>query len=1075
MHPNAMQRNKYGSRLLTKRVDEKAINEPEQIFCSYPRANNLNDLVDVRYRDFARATNHVAHWLDLKLGKYTKTFAYIGPSDVRYFILVIASSKTGRQILLPSPRNSVAGQLSLLDGTKCTTILHDWSNNVNSLANERDLHILKVPSLEEILSSDDLSVYPYDKTFDEGKTDPYVILHTSGSTGLPKPISLLQGAAATFDAHHNLPDYRGNRVLLKYLEGKRILCTLPPFHGAGISIGLIGALFFDISTIWAPSNQPLNSSLIQKVLDSAHPHVAFLAPSMLEEIGVSEGGISRLSKLEAVCYGGGPLSPGIGNKIAKVTHLVNALGTTEVGMMPFYVHAKDSWEYFQYDPQMKGIEFREREEGVYELFLVRHPSTDPYHCAWWTFPNSEEYSTKDLYTKHPVKPDMWLNIGRADDIIVFSNGEKLNPSSMELILEEEPKIKGVLIIGQSRFEPAILIELRDDIAADFDPKIEQIKKQMIDSIWWVVEKANRNAPGHAKLSKDKIIFTVPEKPMSRAGKDTIQRQATLKLYSTEIENIYHNRDIDQTANDVKIELNEDAEKLQSAISNAVEKILGCDTINPDKEFFASGMDSLSVMRLTRQLKASAVLSGDATLIRSKIDSQMIYSNPTVNRLTYAMKAITISTSESTSKDEDRECAMKEMLNKYTKNLPQPHAAEPHFEGDGRITVLLTGSTGSLGTYILHALLSNDRVEKVFCLNRSIDGENRQKKINKDRGLIFEWGHRALFFQTNLARKKFGLDDEVYERLRQETSFVIHNQWQVNFNLSLESFEPHVEGTRHLIDFSAASAQHAPIFFISSVGAVGEWRLKNGDILVPEESIDDFSVPGYSGYSESKYITERLLEVAGKQSGVCSAICRVGQIAGPVCFAESRMGMWNKQEWLPSIIASSKFLGAIPNSLGGSQDEISWVPVNMLANIIVDLVLNDCSASRDGWTRYYHTINPRTCKWSDLLPAIMDHFQKSASFQGTTGRNYNIEVNGHPMKVVSFGAWVKLLEESSQRPLSEVAYNPGLKLLSFYQSMTQGSASARLDTKNTSKVSKTMRTLQPVSPEWMRLWLDQWQF
>lgn len=132
------------------------------------------------------------------------------------------------------------------------------------------------------------------------------------------------------------------------------------------------------------------------------------------------------------------------------------------------------------------------------------------------------------------------------------------------------------------------------------------------------------------------------------------------------------------------------------------------------------------------------------------------------------------------------------------------------------------------------------------------------------------------------------------------SRALDNQWQVNFNLSLESFEPHVEGTRHLIDFSAASAQHAPIFFTSSVGAVGEWRLKNGDILVPEESIDDFSVPGYSGYSESKYITERLLEVAGKQSGVCSAICRVGQIAGPVCFAESRMGMWNKQEWLPSV-------------------------------------------------------------------------------------------------------------------------------------------------------------------------------
>ena len=51
-----------------------------------------------------------------------------------------------------------------------------------------------------------------------------------------------------------------------------------------------------------------------------------------------------------------------------------------------------------------------------------------------------------------------------------------------------------------------------------------------------------------------------------------------------------------------------------------------------------------------------------------------------------------------------------------------------------------------------------------------------------------------------------------------------------------------------------------------------------------------------GYGESKYVAERLLELAAQSSGVCAGICRVGQLAGPV----KKGGMWSKQEWLPSV-------------------------------------------------------------------------------------------------------------------------------------------------------------------------------
>lgn len=79
--------------------------------------------------------------------------------------------------------------------------------------------------------------------------------------------------------------------------------------------------------------------------------------------------------------------------------------------------------------------------------------------------------------------------------------------------------------------------------------------------------------------------------------------------------------------------------------------------------------------------------------------------------------------------------------------------------------------------------------------------------------------------------------------------------------------------------------------------MGRWNEKHRSELVPEISIDDPGVVECQGYSESKWIAERLLDAASKR-GVSSAIFRVGQIAGPV--ERREWGMWNIQEWLPSV-------------------------------------------------------------------------------------------------------------------------------------------------------------------------------
>lgn len=87
--------------------------------------------------------------------------------------------------------------------------------------------------------------------------------------------------------------------------------------------------------------------------------------------------------------------------------------------------------------------------------------------------------------------------------------------------------------------------------------------------------------------------------------------------------------------------------------------------------------------------------------------------------------------------------------------------------------------------------------------------------------------------------------------------IIHNAWRLDFNLSLSSFEPNIQGTRNLIDFARSAPQSAAIRFLftSSVASAQGWNQAEGPF--PEEVITDPSVAVGSGYGESKYVAERV--------------------------------------------------------------------------------------------------------------------------------------------------------------------------------------------------------------------------
>ena len=180
-------------------------------------------------------------------------------------------------------------------------------------------------------------------------------------------------------------------------------------------------------------------------------------------------------------------------------------------------------------------------------------------------------------------------------------------------------------------------------------------------------------------------------------------------------------------------------------------------------------------------------------------------------------------------------------------------------------------------------------------------------------------------------------------------------------------------------------------------------------------------------------------------GVLSAILHIGQIAGPVTHGTS--SMWSKHEWLPSLIASSKYLGMLPDDLGLA---INWVPVDLCARIVLDLGdyirTQAARQEREGSVAYFHVVDPQEAHWSDIVPAIQEYFD---------GR----------LELVSLAKWVEALANTENEDAG-VHKNPALKFLGWFRSLVSSDdAEARqviLNTKEMEKPSQAMRKLCSVN-------------
>lgn len=132
-----------------------------------------------------------------------------------------------------SPRNSIEGHIAVIDRCDCNrwVLPAQRIGHVDELLQKRSMDVATLPELLDLLEPEAVPNYSYDKTFAEGRQEPFVVLHTSGSTGLPKPVIVPHGNLATLDAHRLLPPVEGRLTLTQYFETPhRAYSSFPNFH-----------------------------------------------------------------------------------------------------------------------------------------------------------------------------------------------------------------------------------------------------------------------------------------------------------------------------------------------------------------------------------------------------------------------------------------------------------------------------------------------------------------------------------------------------------------------------------------------------------------------------------------------------------------------------------------------------------------------------------------------------------------------------------------------------------------------------------------------------------------------------
>ncbi len=252
-------------------------------------------------------------------------------------------------------------------------------------------------------------------------------------------------------------------------------------------------------------------------------------------------------------------------------------------------------------------------------------------------------------------------------------------------------------------------------------------------------------------------------------------------------------------------------------------------------------------------------------------------------------------------------------------------------------ILLTGTTGFLGAYLLDELLHRTEAAIVCLVRASDETAGRRRLMNNLKRYSLtppDLEERVRVVVGDFSKPAFGLSDESWQQLAAEIDVIYHNAADFNLALSYASLRAtNVGGVIEALKLAVAT-RTKPVHLVSTF-AVHTTAENRGQLVTEEDPIQPFEKQ-LNGYTQTKWIGEKLVREA-RRRGIPVTMYRPGHITG-----DSITGASNTNDLLHTLVIICLRLGAAPRR----DVEIDVTPVDYVAKALVELSFQPKSANRD---------------------------------------------------------------------------------------------------------------------------------
>lgn len=329
---------------------------------------------------------------------------------------------------------------------------------------------------------------------------------------------------------------------------------------------------------------------------------------------------------------------------------------------------------------------------------------------------------------------------------------------------------------------------------------------------------------------------------------------------------------------------------------------------------------------------------------------------------------------------------------------KPDIEFPHpvsFRREAPDAILLTGSTGFVGAYLLDELLRKTKA-RLYCLIRcehSSAGLQRLEQHLETYGLWQEnFRQRLVPLAGDLAQPRFGLAQPHFDALAEEIDVIYHNAAQVNALFPYTRLRAsNVGGTEEILRF-AGHTRTKPLHFISTLAVF--FQPGNGGRLIPETAVPEWSEDFRGGYRQSKWVAESLVRSAAVR-GLPTAVYRLGRI-----FGHSLTGFHGhrNEDLLCRVLKGCILIGRTPDV----DTRINLAAVNDVSRAIVHLAQRSSSLGRT-----FHLCHPESVAFEQAAEVV----------RGL----------GYPLSRLPYPEWLAELSQNARKH-AEGRFLSGLHLL-----------------------------------------------